>query len=141
MSAAAGPRGPREGMRTGRPVSESPDAFEVRQEPDSIAGARLAKIAGLAIGVGLVGVFFSGLVLETNTGGIRGHEPGGGAPRPGGREIAHVEQTPILGAPGGFDLRARQREELTRYRWVDRDAGLVGIPIEQAMDLAARGAR
>ena len=32
-------------------------------------------------------------------------------------------------------LRERERAELARYAWVDREAGLVRIPVEQAMRL------
>jgi hypothetical protein len=116
-------------------------AFAVRQEQDSIAGGRLVKIAVLAIAVGLTGVAFSVLLLETNTGGIRGHLPGGASPRAAGSAIADVAQTPLFGAADGLALRRKQRDELSRYRWVDRDAGLAAIPIEQAMDLVARESR
>jgi hypothetical protein len=116
-------------------------AFAVRQEEDSIPGGRLAKIAVVAIGVGLAGVFFAALLLETKTGAIRGHLPGGASPGAATPAIAGVAQTPLFGAAEGLALRQRQREELTRYRWVDRDAGLAAIPIERAMDLVAREPR
>jgi hypothetical protein len=112
-------------------------AFAVRQEDDTIAAGRLVKIAGLSIGVGLIGVLVSALLLETNTGGIRGHLPAGATPRAAGRAIAGIEQTPLFGAADGLDLRQRQRDELSHYRWVDRDAGLAAIPIERAIDLVA----
>jgi hypothetical protein len=113
-------------------------AFEVRQEEDLIPGRRLALVASLAIGVGLMGVVFSAVLLETNTGGIRGHLPPGASPRAAGSSIAHIEQTPLFGAGVGPELRRRQRETLSRYRWVDRDAGLAAIPIERAMDLVVQ---
>jgi hypothetical protein len=117
-------------------------AFVVRQEEDSIAGGRLAKIAALSIGVGLIGVAFSTLLLETNIGGIRGHLPGGASPRAAGSAIGQIAQTPLFGAAAeGLTLRQEQRAELSRYRWVDKDAGLAAIPIEQAMDLVARERR
>ncbi len=123
-------------------MSLETSAFAVRQEEDSIAGGRLVRIAVCAVGVGLMGVAFSALLLETNTGGIRGRLPTGASPRAAGPEIAHIEQTPLFGsAPDGLELRRRQREELSRYRWVDRDAGLVAIPIERAMDVVAGEAR
>lgn len=116
-------------------------AFEVRQEVDAIPGGRLAKIAALAIVIGVIDVFFSALVLETNTGGIRSHQALAAPPPGADGAIAHIEQAPILGAAEGLDLRRQQREQLSRYRWVDRDAGLVAIPIERAMDLVERGSR
>ena len=75
---------------------------------------------------------------KTNTHGIRGHLPEGASPRPAGTSIAHIEQTPLFGAASGLELRRRQREELSRYHWVDRDAGLAAIPIERAMDLVVQ---
>jgi hypothetical protein len=35
-------------------------------------------------------------------------------------------------------LRATQQEQLHTYRWVDRDRGIVAIPIDQAMELVVR---
>jgi hypothetical protein len=116
-------------------VSSDTAAFEVRQEDDAIPGRRLAKIAAFAVGVGLMGVLLSAVLLETNTHGIRGHLPNGASPRPAGTSISHIEQTPLFGAASGLELRRRQREELSRYRWVDRDGGIAAIPIERAMDL------
>jgi hypothetical protein len=37
-------------------------------------------------------------------------------------------------------LRARDRERLETYGWIDRDEGLVRIPILRAMELVAREA-
>src|SRR5439155_927830 len=34
-------------------------------------------------------------------------------------------------------LRRRERELLDRYGWVDRDAGIVRIPIERAIDIVS----
>ena len=116
-------------------------AFEVHQEVDAIPGGLLAKIAAIAIVIAVIDVFFAALVLETNTGGVRSHQASATPPRGADGAIAHVEQTPILGAAEGLDLRRQQREQLSRYRWVDRDAGLVAIPIERAMDLVQAGSR
>ncbi len=35
------------------------------------------------------------------------------------------------------DLRLEQQENINRYRWVDRDSGMVTIPIDRAIELAA----
>jgi hypothetical protein len=36
------------------------------------------------------------------------------------------------------ELRAEQAGQIHGYRWVDREAGVVAIPIERAMDITAR---
>jgi hypothetical protein len=35
-------------------------------------------------------------------------------------------------------LRERERSQLTEYGWVDRERGVVRVPIERAMDLLAK---
>jgi hypothetical protein len=115
--------------------------FEVRQEEDVLPSPTLAKVATASVAVGLLGVFFSALLLETNTGGIRADMAQGKAPPAAGSELAHVQQAPIWGAARALDLRDREREELSRYRWIDRDAGLAAIPIERAMDLVEQRSR
>lgn len=39
------------------------------------------------------------------------------------------------------DLRAEQMRANTGYRWIDRNTGTVGIPVERAMDLVQREAK
>jgi hypothetical protein len=120
---------------------EGPGHFEVRQEADVLPSPTLVKVATAAVAIGLLGVFFSALLLETNIGGIRASAANGQPPPAAGSEIARIEQAPILGPARGLDLRDREREELSRYRWVDRDAGLAAIPIERAMDLVEQRSR
>jgi len=52
---------------------------------------------------------------------------------------------PRLQVDPAADLRAMRRSEdarLSRYRWVDRDNGVVGLPIERAIELTfERGLR
>jgi len=36
------------------------------------------------------------------------------------------------------DLQARQRDNLNNYRWIDRQNGIIGIPIARAMQLIAK---
>jgi hypothetical protein len=117
------------------------EAFPVHQELDVVPTGRLMRIALSAIGIALVAVFFAALVLETNTGGIRARAANGAAPRAAGSTIGHIEQTPILGAAAGLDLRRDQRRQLSRYRWVDRDGGFAAIPIERGMDLFVERSR
>ena len=38
-------------------------------------------------------------------------------------------------------LEAEQRETLASYRWIDQEGGVVGIPIERAMELVAAESR
>jgi len=59
----------------------------------------------------------------------------------GQRKVGLVEQQLFENANHAQALRAKHLDRLGRYGWVDREKGLVHIPIDQAMDLAARGER
>jgi hypothetical protein len=103
----------------------------IAQEDDLVPGRRILAIAVTAILVALVGVAGATLILRVETGAIRPST----AQLPAARRIAGVEQTDILTSRDGLDLRDRQRDALSRATWVDRDAGVVTLPIDQAMDL------
>lgn len=103
-------------------------------EPDAIASRRI-----IFIGVALV------LVLLASVGGVAGvkalftHSLG----REGGA-IDAPALPPVAGPPPQLspqtDLaayRAEKRQWLDTYGWVDRKAGVVHLPIEQAMARAA----
>jgi hypothetical protein len=114
------------------------ETFPVRQEEDRIPSGKLARTAIVCVLVGLAGVFTAWLMLKATTGSIRGRERDA---RSAGTSIANVEQSPILGAAEGLDLEADQRRELSRYRWLDRDAGVAAIPIDRAMDIFVERSR
>lgn len=42
--------------------------------------------------------------------------------------------------PALLELSAREKEELTTYGWVDREKGVVRIPVERAMTILAEEA-
>ncbi|HEV7666194.1 MAG TPA: hypothetical protein VGQ62_21855 [Chloroflexota bacterium] len=55
-----------------------------------------------------------------------------------GGAVAPTPPAPRLEAQSGQDMaayRAAEAQLLSTYRWVDRQAGVVAIPIDQAMDL------
>src|SRR5215469_1992116 len=46
-----------------------------------------------------------------------------------------LEETPAADLAG---MHAAEDKELTSYRWIDQSAGIVGLPIDRAMDLIAQ---
>jgi hypothetical protein len=58
----------------------------------------------------------------------------GTAARMGESEIADVNQRPFALEDEAPRLRAEQGARLERYGWVDRGAGVIHMPIEQAME-------
>jgi hypothetical protein len=64
------------------------------------------------------------------------------APRDAGqRKIGIVEQQLFDSANRAETMRRAQLQRLSSYGWVDREQGVVRIPVERAMDLAAGGER
>jgi hypothetical protein len=90
--------------------------------------------------VGAAGVFFAGAILATQVGALQPSNAGPRGPRRTPRTLSQVEQTPIWDTRVGLDLLEKQRRELDRWGWVDREAGVAKIPIDRAMDIVAREA-
>jgi hypothetical protein len=65
------------------------------------------------------------------------------AARMGESEIADVNQRPFALEDEALRLRTEQGTRLEHYGWVDRGAGVIHMPIEQAMEhvLAEEGRR
>lgn len=105
------------------------------QEPDRVPGLRLLSLASAAVLVGALGVLISGLMLR--------HELPRKAPTRAFADQAFrpgtPEQTPIETTERGLTLRQAQQKQLAQYGWVDRDAGIVRIPIERAIELRVQG--
>jgi hypothetical protein len=59
----------------------------------------------------------------------------------GQRKIGIVEQQLFDGANHAQVQQARKQQLLRSYGWVDRKAGLVHLPIDEAMELSLRGER
>jgi hypothetical protein len=104
--------------------------WPARQEEDAIHAPRLAR---MAVGAGVVfaiAVVVAGALLAVVTGRVR---PASSS-RQATAEISGIEQTPTPETRAGLDLREAQRRALDRWAWIDRDAGLVAMPIERAID-------
>ncbi|MBX3200917.1 MAG: hypothetical protein KF894_22450 [Labilithrix sp.] len=57
------------------------------------------------------------------------------APETAPETIGILDQTSITATRRGLDLRSRHQAELRTFGWVDRDAGLARIPIDDAIEL------
>jgi hypothetical protein len=112
---------------------------DLRQEEDRIASRPI-----VAIGVAALVLFFLASwvtigYLRVRFGGDR--PPLLPAPEVGQSKIGLVEQQQFELAMRGERAHEAQRARLEGYGWVDRAAGIVHVPIEQAMELTIQGVR
>lgn len=104
----------------------------LRQDEDRLPRRTLVAIAAVGVLVFAAAVAAAAGLAATHDAPTR-HAVTRGAPD----RIGFVEQTLVLDADRGRALRAQQEHELAQYRWIDRDAGVVAIPIERALDVVA----
>lgn len=107
-------------------------SFEVHQEPDHVPQRQVMLVTLASIVVLAVSVVVVGLMLRAES---RGRDVGPAFPAIAPTAIGKVDRTLLSATEHGITERNTQREQLSRYRWVDRDAGVAGIPIDRAMDL------
>lgn len=112
-------------------MSETPE-FEVRQEPDALARRKVIAIAAGGVVLIVVALWIAWGILNLWQGPIPSG-PALAAPK----AIGTLEQSLITDTKRGADLRGEQEASLHRWSWVDRDAGVVQIPIDRAMELLA----
>jgi hypothetical protein len=117
---------------------EHEHAHAVRSEEDRIDSARI-----VAVGVAALVVFFLGSLAATGYLQLRQsrHQ---GPPIPaevGQSKIGMVEQQLFELSVRGERDRAAKLRRLGSYGWVDREAGVVHLPIDEAMGLVLKGVR
>ncbi len=111
----------------------------VRSEEDHVPALKVALV-----GVAALVIFFVGSWVTVAYLGLRMEQRGGYGTRPpevGLSKIGLVEQQPFTQAFRGERAKEQQLERLRSYGWVDRQAGVVHIPVEEAMRLVASGVR
>ncbi len=119
----------------------SEHAHRVRAEPDRIATPRLVAIAAGTL------VLFLGASVATGWGMAAWRRrllPEGPPSLPaevGRPKIGMVEQQPFENLRTGEEWATAQRRRLESYGWVDRKAGLIHVPVDQAMERVLQGER
>jgi hypothetical protein len=123
------------------PKPPPPPEFEVAQEDDAVASRKVSAVMATGVVVTVLSVAVAGWLLSATRAGLPWHEAASAPIAP--RQIARIHQTPIERDRHGLDLRERQRRSLEEYRWLDRERGVVQIPIDRAMQIvvddAAKG--
>jgi hypothetical protein len=115
------------------------DTVRLVQEPDRLNKTTVIVIGVVSVLITIASILISSAILIRRENalhpGIRQKAPASAAPR----TIGMLEQTLIREDRFGVRLADEQRAELGRYGWVDRDQGLVSIPIERAFELMLGG--
>ena len=98
-------------------------------EPVGVHTRKMLLIAGAALLLFTVATAVQWLAMR-----YWEREPRAPVPAEVGRtEIGMVNQSTFAQDTRAEDLRRSQRERLTTYGWVDRDARLIHVPVEDAM--------
>ncbi|MHB8417940.1 MAG: hypothetical protein ACYDCL_07680 [Myxococcales bacterium] len=112
----------------------------MRQEPDRPNVRALSWIGAVVLAIFTATLIAVAFFLQGVRRAFRPHEP----PPPaslGEPRIGMVNQRLFGEDPQNPEIQRRATERLASYGWVDRDAGLVHIPIERAVELTASGVR
>jgi hypothetical protein len=114
----------------------------IRAEPDRIGTPRILAVGAAAL------IFFAVASWVTIKYGLERVQaevlPAGPPAAPaeiGKNKIGIVEQRLFSLAVEPADVRRRQLERLHSWGWVDRNAGIVHVPVEEAMARVAKGER
>jgi hypothetical protein len=104
---------------------------------------RIRTPALIAVGVGALVLFFLASVVVTGYLRMKvGERPVLPIPPEIGQsKIGMVEQDPFDLAFRGERDRAARLQHLRSYGWIDRQRGIVHLPIDRAMDLVVQGER
>jgi hypothetical protein len=123
-------------------MSEHSSHPAIRAEPDHIPTPRIVAVGVLALLLFLVA---SVITIRWGLDGTRAALLPDGPPAPpaeiGKTKIGIVEQRLFEVASEPADARRTQAERLRSWGWADRKAGLVHMPIDEAMARVARGER
>jgi hypothetical protein len=119
---------------------EHDDAIERGHEPITLSVGAVTKGFSVLYGTMLIALLLmGGLVLLLRR--IDGGEETVDAPTQSAETAAEV---PALDSDQAGSLRAlreRERNVLTEYAWVDREAGIARIPIKRAMEIVSQSSR
>lgn len=100
---------------------------------DTIAMMRILAVGFVSVLIFAAGIFWAYRIQHRVDPGLRGPGSTAGAKDIGRSEIGIVDQVLFDGDHRLSQFRASERRHLSSYGWVDRERGIVHIPIEEAM--------
>jgi hypothetical protein len=104
------------------------------QADEHVAGVKIVAVGIAALVIFAAATMWSARILSTSA---RMLQPTG--PMPTGKdigkaEIGIVDQTPFESTRGAERYRRHDADVLGSYGWVDRDKGIIHVPIDTAID-------
>jgi hypothetical protein len=115
-----------------------------KQQPDVVPGRAIAAVIAAAMVATAVGVAIAWGLADCGRGAGSGVAEPGAPDRAPARparmpsEVSAVETTLFDERAQGLEDRAAAEAWLSSYGWVDRERGIVHIPIDAAIDLYLR---
>jgi hypothetical protein len=103
------------------------------QEEDRVATGKIVATAIISLAIFGVGALWSVSIQRNEVGSILNDPHTVPAAEAGKPEVGLVYQWPFFKSQYGHDKAVETAERLTSYGYVDKSAGVVRIPIEQAI--------
>jgi hypothetical protein len=118
-----------------------PSAHHIRAEEDRVASSKI-----VAVGLGSLLVFFlaslaAGRALERRRASLLPEGPPAAPSQIGQEKIGIIEQKLFETARTGAEWQEEGRRRLGSYGWIDRKAGIVHVPVDEAMKRLLQGER
>jgi hypothetical protein len=104
------------------------------QEEDRIAVGKIVIVAIVSLAIFGVGVVWAVSIQRDQMGSIVSKSNAAPAAMAGAPEVGIVYQWPFVLSQYANEKAAATKGRLERYGWVDKNAKVVHIPIDQAID-------
>jgi len=105
------------------------------QEPDVVPGKAIAGVILGVVGSILVGVFVMAAIEEYRSHAIHGDPRAAAEEMDVPEQVNALETQPFVLGAHGTEVNEADERVLDSYSWVDRDRGIVRVPISVAFDL------
>jgi hypothetical protein len=110
------------------------------ESEDQIDFRKVIAVGVVSLVIFAVATWWAVAILHGERAHLKGREEGRVGSELGKMEIGIVDQVPFSKDQRLDVWRARHAEWLSGYNWVDRQHGIVTMPIERAMDAVVAGA-
>jgi hypothetical protein len=108
-------------------------------ELDLVPSRRIVMVGVAALVVFTAGSIAAGIGMKMVQRSVNPDGPAALPSEAGRAKIGMVEQRLFENSNMGFAWRAKQRQRLESFGWVDKEKGIAHIPIDRAMERVEKG--